>query len=134
MSTNAQIIGDAMELLGILTEGAVPSAEQADHGLRRLNQMMATWDTDGIVLGYFQQSDATASCPIPDWAEKGVMGYLALDIAPHYGRTVSPEALKVSLDGYELILRRLISQGMDGADLSHLGSGNARYNILTDSF
>lgn len=134
MSSNTQIISDALSLLTVLAEGETASAEQAAHGLRKLNQMMATWEIDNIVLGYFQQSDVTADCPIPDWAEKGVYGMLAVDLAPDYNKQLSPEAAKVVDDGYSLILRRVISLGMKGADMTHLGSGNRRWNIETDIF
>lgn len=134
MSTNTQIITDAMRLFGALAEGETPSAEQSSDALRKLNQMMSTWEVDSIVLGYHAQTDATATCPIPDWAEEGVMGQLAIKLAPEYGKTLTPEAAKVATDGFELILRRCISLGMKGADMSHLGAGGGWYNIQTDTF
>ena len=132
MSTNTQIITDALRLIKVLAEGEVPSAEQAADALRRLNQMMATWDVDSVALGYHDQTDATASIPIPDWAEKGVMGQLAIELAPEYGAQMSPEAAKVADDGYQVILRRIAILKLKPADMSHLGSTNYRYNIETD--
>lgn len=129
MSTNTQIISDALSLIGVLAEGETASAEQAAHGLRKLNQMMSTWEVDSIVLGYFQQSDVTAVCPIPDWSEKGVYGMLAVELAPDYNRQLSPEAAKIVNDGYELILRRVISLGMKGADMTHLGGNSFDWDI-----
>lgn len=134
MSTNAQIIGDALSLLKVIAEGETPSAEHSAHGLRKLNQMLATWEVDGIALGYHAQTDATATCPIPDWAEKGVYGSLAIEVAADYGAQLSAEAMKTADDGYTLILRRIISLGMQGSDMSHLGAGGGRYNINTDTF
>lgn len=132
MSTNTEIITDALRLLKVLAEGETPSAEQASDALRRMNQMLATWEVDGVVLGYFAQSDSTTTCPVPDWAEKGVMGMLAIELAPEYGAQISQEAAKVADDGYSLILRRVMTLAMKGADMSHLGAGVWRFNILTD--
>lgn len=131
MTTNADIITDALELLGVLSEGETASAEQGAHGLRKLNQMMATWEVDNVALGYFEQSATTDNCPIPDWAEKGVAGMLAIDLAPHYAVQITPLVAKYADDGYSLILRRVISLGMTGADMSHLGGH--RWNIETDA-
>lgn len=134
MSTNTQIIEDALGLLGIISESETASAEQAAHGLRRLNQMLALWeDVDKISLGYFAQTVASDDCPLPAWAEKGVAGHLALDLAPHYHATISAEGAKVIADGYEAILRNVFNANLPTANLSHLGGGNARYNIETDT-
>lgn len=133
MSTNSAIIEDALNLAGILRESESLSAEQASHGLRVLNQMMAAWAADDVVIGYFEQTSPSAVCPIPDWAEKGVYGQLALDLAATYKAPIDPAAAKVAMDGYEVILRTLMNQRQVGADLSHLGSGQGRYDILTDA-
>ena len=133
MSTNAEIIGDALGLLNVLAEGESVSAEQGAHALRVLNQMLAAWAADDIAIGYFAQSDTADTCPIPDWAEEGVGGKLALALAAHYRTPPSPFAIAVADEGYSLILRTLMNQRQVGADLSHLGSGNGRYDILTDA-
>lgn len=133
MSTNTQLITDSLRLMKVLAEGETPSAEQASDALRSLNQMMASWEADTINLGYFAQTDTTATCPIPDWAEQGVYGKLAIRLCPEYGASLSPEALNVVDEGYTLILRRLILLGMTPADMSHLGAGGGKYNIETDS-
>lgn len=132
MSTNTQIITDALRLIGVLAEGETASPEQASDAMRRMNQMIATWEVDDIVLGYFAQSDSTAAIPIPDWAEKGVMGQLAIELAPEYGAAISPEAAKVADDGWSVIQKRCLLLKMKPADMSHLGSSFSRYNIETD--
>jgi len=132
MSTNLDIIEDALELLGVIADGESASAEDGAFALRKLNQMLSGWEVDGVALGYFQQSSTTDPCPIPDWAEKGVYGRLAMDMAAHFQRTLTPEAVRTADEGYELILRRVISLGMKGLDMSHLGGGSYRWNIETD--
>src|SRR3990172_1040655 len=117
MSTNTEIITDSLRLLGVLAEGATPTAEQAADCLRMLNQLLATWEIDNITLGYFAQSDPAATCPIPDWAEKGVYGQLALDLAPQFHAVVTAAGLKIAQDGYELILRTLMNLRLKGVDM-----------------
>ena len=51
MSTNLQIITDALRSINVIDETETPSAEQGSHCLRQMNQMLAEWAVDGIVLG-----------------------------------------------------------------------------------
>lgn len=133
MSTNIQIITDALQGLGVIGEGETPSAEQGAYCLRQLNQMLASWAEDDIDLGYVVQDGTGDTCPIPQWAESGVWGKLALRVAAHYGATASPELVSQADDGYNTILRRLVNLRLEGADMSHLPGGVHRWNIETDS-
>lgn len=137
MTTNLEVISDALRDLNVISEIDTPSAEQGAHGLRKLNEMMEAWTENGIELGYFAQTSATDNCPIPAWAVKGVKTALALEVAPTYGATISPELAKKYDDGFGMIQRKCIVEGMKPASTSHLpqGTGNrgTGYNILTDA-
>lgn len=138
MSTNLQVITDCLRSLNVIDETETPSAEQGAHCLRQLNQMLATWkDADGVDLGYFEQSNTAATCPVPAWAETGVYGKLALRVAKHFGASVSVETAALADDGYSTILRVIANQKLEGADMSHLpmgsGSYGAGFNITTGS-
>lgn len=130
MTANVVLIGDALRLLNVISESETPSAEQGSHALRRLNQLMEVWEEEDVKLGYFAQSDTTATCPIPAYAEKGVTGVLALDLAATYGAEPSAACVKFAEDGYQLILRKAVNAKLQGVDMTHLGSG-ARFNIET---
>ena len=130
MTTNVVVAGDALRLLNVISEGETPSADQAAHALRRQNQMLEQWEEEGIRLGYFAQSDTGATCPIPAYAEKGVTGMLAMDLASTYGATISAEAAKFADDGYQLIVRKAVNNALVPVDTRHLGSGS-RFNINT---
>src|SRR3972149_3026504 len=84
MTTNIAVITDALRLLGVVSETETPGADQGAHALGRLNRMLAQWTEDDIELGYFAQSLTTADCPIPDWAERGVISKLAQDLRAVY--------------------------------------------------
>lgn len=136
MSTNLQVITDALRGLNVIDETETPSAEQGSFCLRQLNQMLATWkDADGIDLGYFEQSSTAATCPVPAWAETGVWGKLALRVAGQFGAQVPIGTAAAAMEGYDTILRVLTNQKLEGADMSHLpqgsGSYGSGYNILT---
>lgn len=133
MASNLALITIALRDLAVISEGETPSAEQGSHALAVLNPLMEALEVDGLSLGYFAQSDTTATCPIPAWAEKGIAAALAVDMAPTYGATVSAELAKKYDDGMATIKRAAINGALEGADMSHLPGGVWRWSIETDT-
>jgi len=50
MTTALQIITDAAKLLGVVRKGEALDADEADDGLRALNDMLASWSTSSLSL------------------------------------------------------------------------------------
>jgi len=137
MTTNVVIIGDALRLLGVVAEGQSVSAEQGSNALRALNQMMERWTEDRIGLGYFAQSSTTDTCPIPAWAEQGVISKLAQRLMADYPSTQPPAwVLSDSENGYGTIARKCMVERMKPARMDHMPAGEGhtiwRSRILTD--
>ena len=126
MSTNLEVIGDALKDLGVIAETQTPSAEQGLLGLRKLNDMLEAWTEDGIQLGYFAQSVTSDDCPVPAYALRAVKACLAVEVAPNYGASVSPELAVKSQDAYLALLRKTLNESAEPADMSHMprGAGN----------
>lgn len=103
--TNADLIADSLRELNVISEIQTPSAEQYAHALRKLNQMLAKWLEDGIEFGFYPQTLASDTCPIPDYAETGVTLALAISCASNYGATVSQELGATAASAYDTILR-----------------------------
>ncbi len=81
------------------------SPEQLQSALTRLDTMMATWDGQGIRLGYPLPSSPSASnlddpSNVPDSANEMVFQNLALRIAPGFGKTVSPDTKLSAINAY----------------------------------
>lgn len=135
MATNGQIISRALRLLGVLGEGESASPEQAADCLPFLNAMLESWTEVNIDLGWFEQSDTTADAPIPKWSEKGVVSKFAQELRPIYpSSSLDPSVYDDNQNGYAIILRKAVVDPLEGADMSHLGAGLARWNIENDSF
>jgi len=83
--TVIDLITDTLQEINVIDANEAPSPEQGQKTLRRLNQMLAEWERDGIRLGYYRQTDLEATMPIPEYAELGVTLCLAVNIAPSYG-------------------------------------------------
>lgn len=136
--TNAQIIGDALREINVISEIGAISSEQGSYGLRKLNQMMEVWRENGIDVGYFAQTSTTATCPIPDWAEGAVTASLAVMCAPKYGASVSAEMALVADQALTMVQRKAINEGLRNADMTHMPIGqgwygDGYYNINTDT-
>lgn len=128
--TNLELITDALRQIGLLDENEVPSAEQGQVALRRLNQIMATWaESDLTFPSWFPQTDLSAQCPIPDWAELAVTGALSIAMAAAYGVTVSEEVAAVAESARAVVLRKRMSQQLQPVDVSHLPAGEAHRGV-----
>lgn len=110
--TNADLIADSLRELTVISEIQTPSAEQYAHALRKLNQMMAKWLEDGIEIGFYPQTLASDTCPIPDYAESGVTKALAIECASNYGATVSQELGATASSAFDTIQRTSIRARM----------------------
>jgi hypothetical protein len=125
MTTNIEIIGDALKLLGVIGESQEPNPHQGAIGLRRLNQMVELWTEDGIELGWFAQTLTTADAPLPKWAELGVTSKLAQYMQPLYPTSsLEPAVFDDSLNGYGVILRKVTVENAPVADMSHMPAGS----------
>lgn len=135
MSTNLEIIEDALRDINVIAETDSATAEQGSYALRKLNQLMGLWKLSDIDLGYFEQTSTSADCPIPDWSEGAVIASLAVILAPKYGASVSPELAAVADAAVNVVARTLINDKLTNTDMSHLPTGEgigSRYDIETD--
>jgi len=137
MTTNVQLIGDALREINVLSEAESPSAEQGAHALRRLNQMLEKWTEDGVELGYYAQTSTTDTLPVPAWAELAVMSNLALRLASVYGATVSAELALQADQALTTVLRKSQWERLGNSNMNHLPIGDGhlrggRYDIDID--
>lgn len=138
MSTNLEIITDALRLLGVIAETETPSAEQGQHAMGRLARMLESWTEEGVDLGWYEQSATTDAISIPKWAERGVISKLAQDLQAVYpSAQLQPWVFDDGQNGYGVILNRVVLAKLKGADMSHMPAGTGRfgfgYSIELDS-
>jgi hypothetical protein len=123
MITNLQVITDALRLINVISEVDTPSAEQGQHALRVLNQMIESWTEDGVELGFFAQESTADDCPIPPKSELAVTTILATTLATTYGATVSQELGVAAVNAYSTLLREAVKAQMHPADMTNLPTG-----------
>jgi hypothetical protein len=137
VSTNIQIISDALLDLGVINESETPSAEQGSHALRKLNEMLEAWEEEGVRLGWCEQTDTSADTPLYPYAIRGVTASLALELAPSYGGAASiTPALSVKLEqGMALIYRKAALKNLKPLSMSNMNAsegGGYGYDIQND--
>jgi hypothetical protein len=124
VSTNVELITDALRLLGVVGENQPVTAEQGETGLRKLNQMLELWTEIDIDLGWFEQSDTTADAPLPKWAEMGVTSKLAQALKPVYpSSSLDAWVTDDSMNGYGIIARKSMVEQMEASSMDHLPMG-----------
>lgn len=133
--TNIELITQSFRALNVIDENESPSAEQGVQGLGLQNQMLAQWqEGDEIDIQYFEQTDLQAEFPCQTYTHKGVIGKLSEALAAHYGFSMTPEAIKLSSDGYQTIIRKAVLKKTEPLSMAHLPMGSGRScngNILT---
>ena len=84
METAQSVIDDTLqEILVAASEQAIQSVDFAN-AMRYMNRMMATFDAEGIALGYTQVTKASDAITIPLGAIEGLIFNLALRLTTSY--------------------------------------------------
>lgn len=134
--TNLDIITRALLKIGVINESETPSAEQGADALTELNQLMEEWDEAGIALGWCEQTDTSATAPLPPYAERGVTLRLALALAPSYGgaASVTPALIGDAEDSLKKLQRKVLLKGIVARDSRNMPQSEVAgrtFNILT---
>lgn len=133
MITNADLLRNAFTLINVYGVGEAIDPEHAAFALSKLNSVLADWEAQGINLNFTPQvmDELGAQCPIPEESELAVTYYLGFALAPHYGKTVNPEAIQLGTSYYARLLRIAVQDVMRPARLDNLprGTGQRRWRV-----
>ena len=135
MTTNADVIQDAFNLIGV-TDGINLSAEDGALGLRAMNDLLSMWDDNEVDISYSPQTSLTDTTPIAAEHMMAVKYNLAVAAAPYFGKTPSAVLLGFASASYNNLLRQNQNSRIEAVDTLHapLGSGYLpAWNIITDS-
>ena len=140
MTTNLEVIEDALREINVISEIDSASAEQGTYGLKTMNELLELWtEAQDINIGWFAQSATGDTSPVPLYAMMAVKAALAIAMASKYGASVSVELAAKADYAFSALQRKSISEKpeMDNTDMSHLPEGlghwGNRYDITTDS-
>lgn len=135
--TKRDIIVAAFESIGLAGYVFDLQPEQLETARRKLDAMMAMWNSVGIRVGYPlvstpDSSDLDDKTEVTDMGVEAIYTNLAKRIAPGYGKTVPQEILTVANEAYLALLATAAGQPIERqlAGSYPLGAGNksSRYN------
>lgn len=127
MSTNREVVTDALRELTVLDADESASNEDAQLGLRTMNRMFALLEADGIDLGYPPQDSLTDEFPLDDTIKAQCHYLLAATLRPSYPSvTPDPTLYALAESARSQLQRTSVLANMQEADLSNLPRGEAR--------
>jgi hypothetical protein len=134
--TKRQLVEAAMAEIGLASYAFDLLPEQRELALRRLDSMMAEWNTRGLRLGYPvpdnpADSDIDQDSNLPDAAWEAVITNLALKMAPSYGKQVNPETKITARHSLNTILARASMPAEMKLPAMPAGAGN---KMIDDPF
>lgn len=136
MSTNREVVTDALREIHVLDADETASAEDAGLALREMNRMIALLSGDGIDLGFPTQDNLADDFPLDATAEAQVVPLLALRLLKHFpAGNPSPSLLADAESAKSQLMRSAVLANMEEADMRNIPLGEGYRNgssILTD--
>jgi len=138
--TKRQFIESAYEEMGYASYIFDLEPEQLERALWRLDSMMATWNAQGIKIGYPlpaspQDSDLDTLTNVPDSANMAIYTALSAILAPTVGKALSQSTAAAAHAGYRVLLQKAaMPREMQVPDTLPLGAGNKTWRVDRDPF
>lgn len=139
--TKRELVQNAFEEVGLASYAFDLQPEQMQAGLRRLDNMMATWNSRGLRIGYPltdspSGSDLDQDSNVTDEAIEAIVSNLALRLAPMLGKTVSPDTKASARSAYMALLSRRSNTLEKRIDVNAVpaGAGTKYWRINGDPF
>lgn len=109
--TKRQFIVTAFEEIGIASYNYDLQPEMLDIALKRMDSMIASWNSKGIRLGYPiadnpDSSNIDDKTEVPDSANEAIYLNLAERIAPTFGKQVSQDLKQSAFFAYNAMLNK----------------------------
>lgn len=130
-----QIVSGAYAELALAGWDVDLSPEELQTGLNRLDLFMASWDAQGIRLGYAlslspDDSDLDQQSGLPLFAVRAVVLTLACELAAGKGKQLAVSTTRACKSAYDSMISKLASESVIRQQLPsgmHLGAGNKRF-------
>lgn len=135
MSTNSEVIQDALSLIGV-TDDFNLTAEYGALGLRAMNDLLIMWEANGVDIGYFEQDSLTDDSPVAPENMMAVKYNLALALAPYFAANPAPALIALAGKTYHHLLRAEQVSKNEPVTVEHAPApenNRGIYNILTDT-
>jgi hypothetical protein len=137
--TKKQFVQMAFEEIGLSSAVYDLAPEQYQGALRRLDSMMASWNSKGIRVSYPitstpEDSELDTETNVPDRANEAIYLNLAVRVGAMVGKVIAPELKTNASNAYRDLLRSNIN--IEEVDLATLpeGAGNKYWRYADEKF
>jgi len=129
--TKKEFILESLSEIGIASYVFDVDNEQLQTALKKLDAMMATWNFQGIRIGYplpLNPNDSTLDddTNVPDSADEAIILNLAIRLAPSYGKMVQAETKQIAKEAYNTLLGVALTPNQVSLGLIQTGAGSKR--------
>lgn len=124
MSTNREVVTDALREIGVLDADESASIEDATLALREMNKLMSSLMADGIDLGFPAQSNISDEFPLDEMAEAQIVVLLSTRLTKHFQSSRPSQVLAIDADSARAqLLRMAVLANMEPSSLTHMPLG-----------
>lgn len=131
--TNLEVVTTALRMLGVVASNEAANAEDGAIGLAELNDLMLDLSSEGIDLGYPNQSSLSDDFPLSDSDAAQIKPLLAMRLYDFFPSNKLPETLPGRASAAHMRLQReSILRTMEESSTSHLppgASNRSTFNI-----
>lgn len=135
-----QFIEAAFRAIGLSARVYDLTPGQMEDAMMTLDTMIAEWNADGIRISYPmpsspEDSDLDQETNVPDSANKAIRLGLAIELAPDFGKTVSPDLKANFFRAYNTLASRHTQPvSKNFPHTLPLGAGNKDYRFEERTF
>lgn len=123
MTTVAVLVRDALQHLGVVNAvQSIKAVDMAD-GIRALNLMMRSLETDNLPVGWSDVSSPSETLPLPPETEEAIGYMLAMRLQARFGVDLSPTIVALAVKGEASLSAQVANQAFVRTDLSDLPAG-----------
>ncbi|KRG69126.1 packaged DNA stabilization gp4 family protein [Pseudoxanthomonas dokdonensis] len=135
MTAVADIVRDALQILGVVDPNEAPEAEDEATAIRALNLMCRAWEVQGMTLGWQDVSGPGEELPAPPEAEEAIAYNLALRLRPRYGTELSADIVQQANDGLATLSAQITANTFARTEFPDLPAGvGSRFGSWRDGF
>jgi hypothetical protein len=124
VASNLDVITDAYRMGNVIPMTQAPGSELGQAALRHLNDMLATWASDGIDLGWFPQTELADDAPVDDGVIAALKANLALILVGIAGLEPPTWVVRQATKTYDSLLRVAVVDRLEPADMSNMPLGD----------
>lgn len=127
MTTALEIVTGALQELGVLDADEAATAEDAARGLKKLNDMIAAWENDDLVLGV-PALVLVDTISLPASHIEALETNLAIRLGPSFGEQPSPITVQLAASGFDALVAAYRVPRSVPVDAGLLSTPSQRYN------